>query len=227
MSAVSRLVHAVFSGLVAVSALGGSAVASAQAPAGGSIYTCTDAKGRRLTSDRPILECIDREQKELSPTGTVRRTVKPSLTAAEEAAEEEKQRKLNEEKMRAAEEKKRERALLARYPDRASHDRERLQALQAVEAVIAAAFKRIDDLEDERKKLLAETDFYKSDPSKIPYQLKRRIDDNANTIGAQRRFIGNQEQEKQRVNAKFDEELAKLNQIWPQVARAGTTPAKP
>ena len=29
------------------------------------IYTCTDAKGRKLTSDRPIPECHDREQRVL------------------------------------------------------------------------------------------------------------------------------------------------------------------
>ena len=37
------------------------------------IYTCVDAKGRRLTSDRPIVECLDREQKELTPNGNVKR----------------------------------------------------------------------------------------------------------------------------------------------------------
>ena len=30
----------------------------------GGIYTCVDATGRRITSDRPIMSCIDREQRE-------------------------------------------------------------------------------------------------------------------------------------------------------------------
>ena len=50
------------------------------------IYTCVDAKGRKITSDRPIVDCIDREQVELNPSGTVRRKVGPSLTAQERAA---------------------------------------------------------------------------------------------------------------------------------------------
>ncbi|OYX12745.1 MAG: DUF4124 domain-containing protein, partial [Acidovorax sp. 32-64-7] len=29
----------------------------------GSIYTCVDRQGRRLTADRPIAECLDREQR--------------------------------------------------------------------------------------------------------------------------------------------------------------------
>ena len=57
------------------------------------IYTCTDARGRKITSDRPIIDCIDREQKELNPSGTVRRKLGPSLTVQESAVEEEKQRK--------------------------------------------------------------------------------------------------------------------------------------
>ena len=35
----------------------------------GGIYTCTDANGRKLTSDRPIPACLDREQNVLNPQG--------------------------------------------------------------------------------------------------------------------------------------------------------------
>lgn len=218
--------HALSAALVAIAAWS-SAAAWAQTGGASSIYTCTDAKGRKITSDRPIVECLDREQKELTSTATVKRTVKPSYTAAEAAAEEEKQRKIDEETNRVAEEKKRERALLSRYPNRATHDRERAGALEAVESVIATALKRIVDLEDEKKGLLKEMEFYKKDPAKMPQQLNRKIDENASTISAQRRFISNQQQEKQRVNAKFDEELVKLNQLWSQLAKAGTPAPAP
>jgi hypothetical protein len=45
----------------------------------GGVYTCIDAKGRKLTADRPIPECTDREQKILNPSGTVKAKVGPSL----------------------------------------------------------------------------------------------------------------------------------------------------
>ena len=45
----------------------------AQAPEG--IYTCTDAKGRKLTSDRLIPECVDREQRVHLHEGDKERTV--------------------------------------------------------------------------------------------------------------------------------------------------------
>ena len=41
---------------------------------GSSIYTCVDSKGRRLTSDRPIVECLDREQHQLGNTGKLQLT---------------------------------------------------------------------------------------------------------------------------------------------------------
>ena len=37
----------------------GLVIAHAQPATGGSIYTCIDAQGRRITSDRPIAECLD------------------------------------------------------------------------------------------------------------------------------------------------------------------------
>ena len=63
--------------------------AYAQKPVAG-IYTCIDSRGRKLTSDRPIAECTDREQSILNPSGTVKAKVGPTLTAQERAAQEEK-----------------------------------------------------------------------------------------------------------------------------------------
>lgn len=186
------------------------------------IYTCVDARGRKLTSDRPMIECIDREQKQISPSGTVIRRIGPSLTAEERAAEEEKQRRALEEKQRLEEEKRRDKALLARYPSRAPHDAERHTALAAVDDVIATAQKRIVDLRAERTKLKAEEDFYGKDPSKAPDKLKRLVAENEQNTGAQQRFIAHQEEEKRRVNARFDEELKVLNRLW---AAQGAMPA--
>lgn len=202
----------------AVASLLAGGLADAWAQAG--IYTCVDARGRRLTSDRPIVECLDRQQKELGADGTVKRVIGPSLTAEERAAQEAKARKEADEKQRAAEEKRRERVLLARYPDRATHDRERQRALDAVEDVIATAHKRSAELAAQRKKLVAETEFFKADPAKTPASLKRQLEENEQHLAAQNRFLQTQEEEKRRVNARFDEELAQLKQLWSPTAAA-------
>jgi hypothetical protein len=195
------------------------------------IYTCTDAKGRRLTSDRPIFECIDREQRQLSPGGQVVRKIGPSLTAEERAAEEEKARRATEEANRQLEEKKRDRALLGRYPDKAVHDKERAAAIATVDEVIATANKRIDELRTQHKKLDTELEFYQADVKKAPAQLKRQFEENEHELAAQERFIANQDEEKKRINTRYDEELVRLRGLWskrvvPVTARASSSAAR-
>lgn len=187
-----------------------------------SIYTCVNAKGQRLTSDRPIAECVDREQKELNPSGTVKRRVGPSLTAQERAAEEEKARKAEEERARLAEDRRIERALLSRYPDKAAHDKERASALSQIDEVIKAANKRLGELAAQRKTIDAELEFYKKDPGKVPAALRRRIEEHEQSVAVQKRFIGDQDAEKTRVNRRFDEELVRLTALW---AKGRTSPA--
>lgn len=199
-------------------------LAGAAAPAAAEgIYSCVDAKGRHLTADRPIKDCIDREQKELNPSGTVKRTVPPSLTADERAQLEQKARQEQEARARAAEERRREVALVARYPDQAAHDKERRAALAVADGVTAAAVKHSAALTTERKKLNDELEFYKKNPAKVPARLKRQLEENERQLAEQKRFIDNQVSEKQRINARFDEELALLRRLW--AAQAVAQPA--
>ena len=193
-----------------------------------SIYTCVDAKGRTITADRPIPECLDRTQRELSRSGLVKRQVGPSLTPNEETEQGEKDRLAAEVRAREAEEKRRDQALLLRYPTRVVHEQERATALVQIDVVIDAASKRAGDLADQRKGIASEFEFYLKDPSRAPASLKRRMEDNEGSLAVQRRFIADQAQEKKRVNQRFDEELAKLKQLWsirspPPVVRAASS----
>ncbi|OGA78346.1 MAG: DUF4124 domain-containing protein [Burkholderiales bacterium GWF1_66_17] len=190
-----------------------STVALAQ---GKGIYTCIDSKGRRITSDRPITECLDREQRELTGSGTVKRVVPPSYTA-EERARIDAQKKADEAlQARIAEEKRRDRALLIRYPNKPVHDKERTDALAQIDEVISAVNKRAQALLDQRKDISAELEFYQNDVSKAPLWLRRKLEDNEQQVAVQQRFVVEQTQEKQRLNARFDEELVKLRQLWGQ-----------
>lgn len=190
------------------------AQAQAPAPNAGGIYSCIDAQGRRLTADRPIPQCIDREQRELSPLGTVRRVIGPSLTEHERAALEAQRRKEQEERAQQAEERRRERALLARYPNQVAHDAERVEALAQIDLVIATATQRIRDLQAQRKALDLEMEFYRKEPSKAPMSLRRMLAENEADVLEQQRFIAAQDREKRRVHQRFDLELVQLRQLW-------------
>ena len=206
----------------------GADLAWAQAPGtSGGIYTCVDRNGRRLTADRPIAECLDREQRELGPSGIVRRQIGPSLTEQERAAQEAQRRKEAEARARALEERRRERALTARYPDKPTHDVERAAAIQLVDDVTATAEKRLVELAQQRKAFDVEMEFYKKDPSKAPMSLRRKIAENEESIAEQQRFIAGQDQEKRRVHQRFDVELAQLRRLWDaqRMPVSGATPA--
>ena len=206
--------------------------ARAQAPGtSGGIYTCVDRNGRRLTADRPIAECLDREQRELGPSGIVRRQIGPSLTEQERAAQEAQRRKEAEARARELEERRRERALTARYPDKATHDVERAAAIQLVDDVTATAEKRLVELAQQRKAFDVEMEFYKKDPNKAPMTLRRKIAEIDDSLAEQQRFIAGQDQEKRRVHARFDTELSQLRKLWdaqrvpPSAASAVAAPA--
>lgn len=205
-------------------------VAGAVAQTG--IYSCLDAKGRTITADRPIAECTDRTQRELSSTGLLKRHLGPSLTAQEQAAQDEKARQVAEIQTRETEERRRDKALLLRYPTPAMHDQERAAALQQIDEVIKASSKRKGELANQRTMLAGELEFYTKDPSKIPASLKRRLEENDSSALVQQKFIADQDQEKKRVNQRFDEELAKLSQLWAltkssAVINTGTSNSKP
>ena len=192
------------------------------------IYSCVDAKGRKLTSDRPIPECIDREQKVLNPSGTVNAKVGPTLTAQERTEVEAKEKLVAEERARKDEDKRRDRALLVRYPERAVHDTERVEALKQITVVKGAAANRVLELQKQKVLIDTEMEFYKKDPSKAPASLRRQVEENNHSLAVQSRFITDQDGEAQRVNARFDEELVRLKELWKlRTPAVAATPAKP
>jgi hypothetical protein len=200
-------------------ALAGTALAQ---PAGPSIFTCIDSKGRRITSDRPIMECLDREQRELSRTGVTKRVLPPSYTADERAKLESERRVQEEVQARIAEEKRRDRALLIRYPNQSAHDKERKDALIQIDEVVAAVVRREQSLARQRREIAAELEFYQGDVGQAPGWLKRKLEDNESQVLIQKRFLVDQAQEKKRINGRFDEELGTLRQLWRTLGTAST-----
>ena len=82
------------------------------------IYSCVDASGKKLTSDRPIPECANREQKLHNADGSLRKIVPPTPTADERAEAEAAERRVATERAAQQEAVRRDRNLLQRYPER-------------------------------------------------------------------------------------------------------------
>jgi hypothetical protein len=178
------------------------------------IYTCTDARGRKLTSDRPIMECRDREQTLLNPSGTVKAKVGPVLTERELSLLEAQKKLEQAEQVRLQEEKKRDRALLARYPNLEVHQKERAEALANIDRIKQIATARMLERLQERSKLTDELAFYQKDPSKIPFKLRRQMDEVKQSLAVQERFLSEQDAEAKRINQRFDMEFQRLIPLW-------------
>jgi len=123
-------------------------------------------------------------------------------------------RKDAEEQSRIAEERRKERAIIARFPNKEAHDAEREAALTQVDELTAVAHKRIAELKEQRAKLDQEMEFYKKNPTQAPMYLRRALAENDDQVAEQLRFIAGQAEEKRRVHQRFDTELAYLRKLW-------------
>jgi len=185
--------------------------ASAQATKPGGIYRC-EINGKRITSDRPIAECSDREQRLLNADGSVRMVIPPSMTADERAEAEARERAEQAERVARQDAIRRDRNLVARFPNEAAHQRAREAALDDVRNAVRISESRVKLLEAEHKKLDEEAEFYPAKP--LPQKLKSSIDANEAAQAAQRSLIQNQQAEMVRINANYDAELEHLRQLW-------------
>lgn len=196
---------------------------SATATHAAGIYSCVDATGKRYTSDRPIAECLDREQRVLNKDGSQRQTLPPRMNAEERALAEERQRLQDQAQAAQKDAVRRDRNLMLRFPDEAAHDKARDSALDDLQRGIVASERRLQDLQDERKPLLAETEFYKG--KRLPHKLKTKLEANDAQQQAQRDIIQNQRAEMVRINALYDVELARLKRLWGGAAPGSMPPA--
>lgn len=176
------------------------------------IYTCVDSQGRRLTSDRPIADCVTREQRVLNKDGSVQRVVPPTLTAEERAEREAAQRQAEVVRAAQADAVRRDRNLMARFPSEGVHNKAREAALDPVRLAMKATELRVKELARERKPLLDEAEFYKG--RNVPARLKQLLDANDAGVVAQRQSAANQEQELARINRLYDLELDRLRRLW-------------
>ena len=198
-------------GLAAAALLGGAALAQT-----GSIYTCTDAQGRKLTSDRLIMACLDREQRELSPGGVLRRVIAPSLSTEERLRAQERARTEAQARARATDERRQQQALLMRYGDPAAHQRERTQALRPVQAMLEAAERRQQELGQQHQAVTDElAQLQRADPAAAaPARLLQRKADIEQQMVSQEGLVRGHQRELERIEGRFDTELERLQRLW-------------
>ena len=201
--------------LLAVAAAAIGAAPDARAEAGRPIIQC-ELNGKKVTSDRPIPECVHKEQRELNPDGSLKRLIPPTPTADEVAAKEEKDREAKLEFAARSDAVRRDRNLMQRFPDEEAHRKARAKALDELRIAGKIYADRIAELQAERKKLEDEKYFYKNERvnKPLPTQLAQKIDANDASLEAQKSLAQTQVAETNRINALYDAELARLRKLW-------------
>jgi hypothetical protein len=187
-----------------------------------SIFTCTDAQGRKLTSDRLIPECTGREQRVLNRDGSVQRIIPPTMSADERAEFEAREQRRAAEIKAQQEAGRRDRNLLHRFPNEAAHAKARASALDDIRKSVETSEARLNALAVERKPLMDEAEFYAG--KKMPALLRQQLDANDAATDAQRALVQNQQSEVERINALYDAELARLKRLWAGAAPGSLGP---
>jgi len=194
------------------------------------IFQCTLPDGRKVTSDKPIAECMNvgKPQRELNKDGSEKAIVEAPPTEDEKAERDRIRRQRDAERTAQELEIRRDRDLLKRYPNEAAHAKARERALDDVASSVRSSEARIKLLLQERKPLDDEKEFYVG--KSMPNKLKLALDANDAALEAQRSLVQNQQTEIVRVNTNFDTELARLKKLWGgatlgSVAAAPSAPA--
>jgi hypothetical protein len=179
------------------------------------IFQC-DVNGKRVTSDRLIAECVHKEQRELNVDGSLKRIVAPTLTSDELAAKEQKEQQEKLELAARNDAIRRDRNLMQRFPDEATHRKAREKALDELRVSVKNSDERVAVLLAEQKKLDEEKKFYVNDKvnKSLPAALKQKIDANDAALDAQKALVQNQQAEVGRINALYDVELGRLRRLW-------------
>jgi hypothetical protein len=197
---------------VAVLATVSAVAQTVQTPLVGVIYVCDDDSGRRLTADRPIAACMDRPQRILGPDGRQRGTLAPPMTTQQRLDKEAKEAREAQELVVKAEAARRDRLLLSRFKDEASHQAIRDFALDGLRIGMELSRNRIKALTEERSQLDREVAPYKGQA--LPATIGARVTANAASMTAQSQALDLQHAEYNRISARYDVELARLKSLW-------------
>lgn len=168
------------------------------------IYTCKDASGKTITSDRPLPECVGREGRVLSGQGATVKKIDAPLTPEQIAAREVEDQKRREEDEKRREQIRRDKALLNTYASLDDIESKRQRALSQVEREARESERRISQLERQASDNKAEAEFYKR--KALPPDLKRRVDENEAALKAEKLLFSSKKAEVAQVNIKFDED---------------------
>jgi hypothetical protein len=190
---------------------GGIAAAQGVDPGPQGYFTCKDPQGRALTSDRMIPECANREQREYSSNGTLKRIIEAPLSPEQRRQREIEDKQKADADLAANERRRLDRVLLSSYSNVPGIEAARERALAEPRSGISKSQARIADLKKERVSMQEETEFYKNKP--LPPDLDRRIKDNDSARLYEQDLIDRRNAEIVRINDRYNADRARFLEL--------------
>lgn len=182
------------------------------------LYKYVDENGRTRYTDRPPIDMTGRASEQLNSQGTVVKRNAAALTPEEIAAQAAEEQKKREAAAIAREENRKNRALLATYPSIKDIDDARARALTNNAEATRQIALRISDLERRRVKLEKDSAPYTDKNKPLPAELKREAFEIESDLRAQNELLAVKKQEVPVINAKYDEDKRRYQQITGIVA---------
>ncbi len=186
------------------------------------IYSCTDANGRIITSDRPIADCAKRELRVLNTDGSVREIISAPLTKEQQKQRAREEQQRIEEAWAKKVQQARDRNLLQTFEDERAIESLRRRTIADIDHEIKLATLRILSLDKEMKIAQQEVERFKQERAgnRIPFVYQQRITDAANAILAEDALIKDRREERERANARFDADSKRLSELLGRPARS-------
>jgi flagellar biosynthesis GTPase FlhF len=170
------------------------------------IYSCKDANGHLITSDRPIPECADRPFTVRKYVGQAPREVPRPLSPDERKKAEQEEERRKQEFMIEEQQKKQERYLLAHYRNEEDLERDRKEKLAAVREKILIGNEQIQLI----TKLFNELEAERQQKTKISRSENIFYENRANSLKTSI-------QKNQALNKSYQAELGKINEQFDTV----------
>lgn len=178
-------------------------LAHAQTSSKGVVYCCMD-NGHQVCGDVLPPQCFGKSYREMSPQGTVRRTVEAPLTPEQLARREAEERARRTEIARQRAEMRRNQSLLETYSSVADIESRRDRAVEGVEQELRQAEARYAESMKKRSGLMREAEFYQK--RAMPPALAAALRDSDSELAAQKSIIEAKRRDIEAIRARFEQD---------------------
>jgi hypothetical protein len=178
-------------------------------------YSCRDNAGHLITSDQPIPECASKSTQVFQNNGILKNEIPASLTVEQRRAAELKEQQRAKEASHQEDMRREQRYLTAHYPNEASIEIARKQAINSIESKIAAESQSLQTANETLKKNLNAISITQKDQVAKIRELQLKNADLTQSIAESNHLIINYRAEETSVNSQFDATHKRYLEIIP------------